>query len=848
MRHIIFFFIVFSIYKISFAENIPKNNWMDVYEKNKDKDTIERLFNLTGDFEEVELEGFNLKLKPKPIVKKVNVSGNRSFWDSEIKGLTGLREGSFFEEEYTKIIPLRIRQFYADKGYFFAKVNVNYKYEDDVVNVDIRIDEGKRAKLKNILFITDQRVSMVDENTFKKVMGLKEGEYLNFDGLQESISKLGDYLKEIGYYDNSVELVDFEEEGGGYINVFISINFGTKYIVRFDSNRYFTEEKLRTFLTFSKDGFNYYQLGLSLENIINAYFNEGFLNVSLNFNVEESEDTFENLYPVFTFINIYINEGKRFSLRNVVVDTDVENLDNDIKKILNKGIYKKTEIVDYLKDKVSNLRQDGYLTSFYMIDEDIVGEDTLDLTVKLFKNERYVLRSVKTEGYSIQNNFKLPKPYDPDYVIDLQSSFKKIIFDNGYVDGDVFLDIRMEKDDRDVFVDAVYRFELGQRYKDGFTFVYGSRFLNPKVIVKQFQKEGEFYNKSDIDRGLDRLYSSKLFDSINLYLLEDRDGKYINKAVIVHDDKRGLFQGSIGYSTDQQIKVSLLSVLKNLFNYGFEASGYVERSNFQTNYRFSFGNRLLPFNLSSFVSGFLSNQNRRYFNLQQKGYELSVDKKNNPWVTTSILFNHTNNKISETSIPTSIKDYSLNRVSLILNDDHRNSKVDTKSGYITTLKLESVFGDKTFFTSEGSGRYYISFLDKVVFSQRLFGGYKFNTIENIPLGERYFLGGISSFRGFGLEELSSDSKTGGNSFILLNSDLRLLIYPKYNLYFFTFFDIGNVYSNKKELENFALRKTTGAGVYVPSPVGGIIFDVAKKIDRRPKESPYRIELSIGASF
>ncbi|MCX7760560.1 MAG: BamA/TamA family outer membrane protein [Hydrogenothermaceae bacterium] len=851
MRKIIYLLLVFfqisTFYNI-YADTLEKSNWKEIYEKTQNPELIEKLLDLSGDFKKVEFNGKDFIFEKKPIVKSIDIKGNRSFWDSEIKALTGLIENYPFDEELIKVIPLRIRQFYADNGFFFANVNLDYKLKDNYAYFTIKIDEGKKSKLRDINFISDQEVSSVDKITFKKVMGLKEGKTVKFSDLQNSLDTLQKYLHSIGYFESSVELLDIEDATDGYINLFISINFGTKYIVRFNGNKSIPEEKLKNLLTFYEESFNYYQLGLSLQKIIEEYYNNGFLNIHLNFNVEESSDTVENLYPVFTIIDINIDEGEKFKVKNISIDTDSDEVKNDILNLLKDGVYRKSEVVEYLKNKVSNFTKKGYLSAFYGIEEEITSENSLDLKIKLFKNQRYILRSVKFDGYKPNEKIKVNTFYDPNKLIEFQERLREESKDNGYLDGEVLLDVNITPDKEYNFVDAVYKFNLGERYKNGFTFVYGSRFINPNMITTQFPTEDEFYRKDKVDNGLNRLYDSKLFDSLNLYTLEDRDKKIINKAIVLHDDKRGLFQGSIGYSTDQQLKVSILAVFKNLFGYGFEASTYFERSNFQTNYRLSLANRLLPYNFSAVTSGYSSNQYRRFFNLEQKGYELSVDKKNNLWTTTTISFSHTSNKLSNISIPTNLTDYSLNKISISITDDHRNPKIDTKSGYFITGRVENSWGKKSFTRAEISGRYFIPFFDRVVFSQRVMSGYTFTDINNLPLSERYFLGGISSMRGFGLEELAGESNIGGNSFILLNNDLRVLVYPKYNLYLFTFFDLGNVYKDKREFSDLKLRKTTGIGVYVPTPVGSLIFDIAKKIERLPGESLYRLEFSIGANF
>lgn len=849
MRNFIILFLTSFLY--AYSLEIPKNNWEEVYLKTKNRDTIKELFYLTEDFKEVKFDGDRLVLTPKPILKRLVISGNRSFWDSEVLAITGLREGYPVDMETLENIPLRLKQFYNDNGYFSIKTELEYRQDGDYLFINIKIDEGRKSKLRDIRFFADQPTYGVDVETFKKVMGLKSGKVVKFSQVQDVLERLKRYLYSLGYYDSNVELKEIKTSEDDYVDIDVLINFGTKYIVRFSGNRHVPEEKLKSLLTFSSEGFNYYQLGQSLNNIIQYYNNQGFLNFRINFEIHESEERVDGLYPNYTLVDIQIEEGNKFSLGKIRVDTDVPGLDQRIESLFREKFYKKKELNDLLEKAVSELRKEGYLTAKFEIDESLVDGDVVDLEIRLFKGEMYILKAIYFENYSLDKkyiNIKLPKIYNPYEVLELQDSLRKLIRDKGYYDSEVLLDIDMEK--RGGFIDVIakYFFELKDRYKNGFLFVYGSKYVNPKMVVYQFPEEEDYFDNKKLEMSLDRLYVSKLFESVNLYLLEDREKKVINRAVFLHDDKRGLFQGSVGYSTDQQLKVSILGVFKNLFGYGFEASGYLERSNLQTNYRLSFGNRLLPSKLSSFISMFNSEQYRRYFDLEQKGYELSLEKRHNLWVSSSILFSSISAQVFNSSIHTRFKEYSLNKLALSISDDHRDSKVDPHRGYITNLKLEGVSGNSSFTKVEFHGKHFLSFFEKLILSQRLSGGYIFSDIEKIPLGERYFLGGISSLRGFALEEVAGESKTGGSSFLLLNNDVRLSVYPKYNLYLFSFIDLGNVYKNNRELSDLKVRKSAGLGFYLPTPVGALIFDVAKKLDKKPGEDSYRIEFSIGGSF
>lgn len=850
MRYLIILTLMSFIYV--YGLEIPKNNWKEVYKQTKNKEVIKSLFELTDDFKRVEFDEDKIVLEPKPVVKRITINGNRSFLDSEIKAITGLREGSSVDTEIFENIPLRIIQFYQDRGFFATTVDVRYQQEDNWLYVDVEIDEGKKSKLKEIKFQLDQTLSTVEIENFKKVMGLKYGKSYSLSIIQDAVDRLRRHLMEQGYYDSYIEIANIDARKDGYLGINILINLGTKYIVRFYGNEKIAESRLKELLTFKEEGFNYYQIGQTLKNIINEYQNQGFLNIKVNFEIQESEERFEESYPVFTFVSFYVEEGNRFKVGKIEIASDITNIETKIKRlIVENDFYDRKKFLDFLEHTVSNLNEAGYITAYYRIEEIPENSDIVNISVYIFRKELYILKSVEFKNYSVDKrklNLKLPKIYNPVEMLELQERLRKLAIDNGYYDVKVLLDVNMDEVDGKIEVKATYMFDLGERYRNGFLFVYGSKNLDPSVVVAQFETQKGFFDDSRLNLSLDRLYSSKLFESVNLYLLEDEEKKVVNKAVIIHDDKRGLFQGGFGYSTDQQFKVSILAVLKNLFRYGFELSGYFERSNFQTNYKASFGNRLLPKNFSSFVSAYSAQQFRRHFDLNQDGFELSVEKKHNLWVNSILTFSSYRAEVSNTSIPTYFDSYKMSKISWIITDDHRDNKVDTKKGYILSLKVEKSFGRFDFSKGEVVGRYFVNPVEPLILSTKISTGYTFSNIDSIPLGERYFIGGISSLRGFALEEVAGEAKTGGNSFVILNNDLRLLVYPKYSIYLLGFLDLGNVYHTKDSLKSLYLRKSAGVGIYVPTPVGAIVFDVAKRLDKKPGESEYRIEFSIGANF
>ncbi|MBX0313103.1 MAG: BamA/TamA family outer membrane protein [Sulfurihydrogenibium sp.] len=825
---------------------LPKNNGEEILRITNDLNYVANLFELTNDFEKIEIKEDKIFLTRKPFLKSIEIKGNKSFWKDEIVGITGLRVNSALDSESLKTIPLRIRQFYAEKGYLFANASISTKFDENGnAFVRLNIDEGKKVKLNDVIFLSDQKISEEDKNQLLKVLNLKKGDIIYFDELQESIEKLNEYLKNNGYFESFIVLQDIEQVDNNFANIYILIDLGSRYFINFTGNNSFDNKQLMNLLTFKKNGFNYNELDLSKENLMNFYKSNGFLDVDIITRVEEQEENQGQAERPFIKINFIINEGKRYKVDKIFIDTDYEEIKSEISKFEG-NFYDKNKLLSYLQEQERKLYENGYISASYKVEE-IKDENRFTLKVEFKKGKKYILKEIKQKNYSVKKDFKLPKIYDPQELLNLQDEFREKAREDGYLDAEVLLQTDLIENNDRIDVIATYDYNLGQRYRNGLTFVYGSFHLSPRTILKQFPNK-EYFEKENFDVSIIRLYESRLFDYVNPLLLPQEERKTVDKAIFVHDDKRGLVQGNVGYSTDQQFKASVAVILRNLFNYGYEFSTYIERSNFQTNYRLSLGNRLFKWNLSGFASTFLFNQYHRNYDLKSSGYDLFFEKRNNKWVKSSFRLERKYNVITNEGIFTPLKNYKVITTSFGLTDDHRNNKINPSSGYYSILNFKTTFGDINYQSLEGSFRYYKEFLDFFIFSQRFSTGYSFKSINVLPLAERYFLGGIANMRGFGFEELSGKQKIGGNSYLLINNDLRFPIYQKYNLYFLTFLDLGNVYTKSNEYRNPYFRKTAGIGIYVPTPAGSLIFDYAKKLDAKPNENKHRIEFSIGLDF
>jgi len=818
---------------------LPYNNIEEIYSKTGDIQRIVDFLKKTGDFKKVQFRDGKLYLERKLRLKKITISGNTSFWKREIIAITGLIEGYPVELRLLHNVYTRLKKFYLDNGFPFADVFVKAEVDRrGNLYVDIEIEEGKEGRIGKLIIKFSRAV---DENLKKEVLrhsNIKKGMLFRLSDITADVDRIQQFLHTRGFYDAFVNVVSFRQEGEN-VDVVVYADLGMEYQIKFSGNNSFPDEELKKLLTFEQNGFNYYQLVQSTENIEKFYRGNGFLDAKV---IPSFIEDFKNLRTEIFFT---ILEGFPYKLKKVILETDVQEVKRFFKGKEN-GIYKPAEIESFLENLADKLYREGYLNVSYSVKKQINREKKeVVLNVQFSKGPLYILKSLDIKGIKVDMDIDLPVEYDPLFLLNLLDKVRKKLKDEGFFEADAFLDVSFQKKDRIIYVKATIETKKGERYKNGIVLIYGTWHLIPVMIENNMSKD-VFFSKQEFDNELDFLYYTNIFDAINPYLETNKEKKQVDRMYVLHEDKRGSFQGLIGYSSEQKLKLSSAIRLKNLFKYGFETSGYIEKTDRGFFYKLTFGNRLLPKRTGMFVSYLKNYQYHSIYDIEMYGYELNVSRKPNKWTKQQITALYLKNTLlNQTVYPRD--SYTSAKLRFTVIDDHRKPRTNPQKGYYITGLVEREFKELHFFKVYVSGRYYLPF-KFLTFTQKLTVGHVFKNLNDLPPSERFFLGGVSNFRGFGYEEVAGEDGTGGNSLLLINNEIRYPLFRSFNLYGFTFVDVGNVYGDLSDTGKLNLRKTSGTGIYIPTPVGSFLFDIAFKLDRKSGEEPYRFEFSINTLF
>ncbi len=175
------------------------------------------------------------------------------------------------------------------------------------------------------------------------------------------------------------------------------------------------------------------------------------------------------------------------------------------------------------------------------------------------------------------------------------------------------------------------------------------------------------------------------------------------------------------------------------------------------------------------------------------------------------------------------------------------AKVDFFGGFLG--------GDDNFVRFEGSWSKFQPFWKSVLRATRLKFGFAepLSAGEEIPVIDRFFIGGANTIRGFSTDELGPRSDSAGVSngsefYLIFNEELRFPVFKK--LWGSMFFDAGNGWAGLDDprisFKNAAY--SYGVGVQYLSPAGPLRLDYARRIKSRGIEFSDRLHFTILYAF
>ncbi len=216
-------------------------NYKKDYDQNELNDLTKKLYK-TNFFKDVSIilkdSILNIDLIENPIIEDIQINGikKESIKDALLERISLKNRKSFSENFLQNDINL-IKNILKSNGYYFVEVTSSIKIDEELNSSRIIIDvnQGPRAKIKNITFIGDKKIKdkklleiiASEEHKFWKF--ISNNVYLDQSRIDLDKRLIENYYKNIGYYKVKVLNSYAELNRNGNFNLIFNVNAGDHY-------------------------------------------------------------------------------------------------------------------------------------------------------------------------------------------------------------------------------------------------------------------------------------------------------------------------------------------------------------------------------------------------------------------------------------------------------------------------------------------------------------------------------------------------------------------------------------------------------------------------------------------
>jgi outer membrane protein insertion porin family len=709
----------------------------------------------------------------------------------------------------------------------------------------------------------------IEETAIKSKISQKVGEPISQEKVNEDIKT----IFKMGYFEDArAEIEPFE---GGIKLIFALKEKPTIVRIEFQGNSKLDDAKLKEKLSITTGSIaDAVLIQDNASKLRSFYEEEGYWLASI-------VPVIKKMGPEEVSLTYQIDEGPKVKIDKIVIDGNKALSTKQIKKVLStkewsifsfitsSGYYKKDRM-DLDLEKIRDL----YFNNGYI--KVAVGEPKISLTadkkemvinILIAEGSQYSVSSVKFSGNKIFSNDIINgkitlvpnKPFSKQQLRKDILSIAELYSENGYAVTTVTPDLIPDENNK--LVEVFLKIEEGDKYSIGKIEISGNTKTRDKVIRREVRlDEGDTFNSKLLKRSYERINNLNYFETVDIVPKPQPDEKLVDLDIKVKERPTGFLSVGGGYSSVDKFIAMVDLTQGNLFGKGQLIKVRAEIGGRTTFYELNFRD---PWFLDKPIafSASLYKITREYieYDKDATGFSVSFGKDFSEFIRGDLSYNFEKATITNISEDASIivkEQKGTNTTSSItpfLVRDARDNYLDPSRGSRNSISLTyaGIGGTNKYVKGEIDSAWYIP-VGKTTFMLRGRFGYASGIwSEELPLYERFYVGGIYTIRGLGWGEAGPrDSETGepigGTTELIFNAEYIFPIISELRLKGVVFFDTGNSY---EKFEDFGkLRYTAGAGVRWISPMGPIRIEWGYNLDRKHDEKSSRVEFTFGTFF
>jgi len=406
----------------------------------------------------------------------------------------------------------------------------------------------------------------------------------------------------------------------------------------------------------------------------------------------------------------------------------------------------------------------------------------------------------------------------------------------------------------------------GPVYSFGDTGFTGLRALRENTVKKELDyKKGDPYSYEKLIRSQSLLYAPGWFEELRTSISSSPASRVLTVRIAAREKPMLWMKTGIGYGSEEKERFSLGFTHNNFLGRGYQAQVTGTVSRIWLEYHAEFLDRHFLLSRTELRNGATwRREHRRGYDMESVKNVLSLGRKLSRNVSGSVQYRLQRTLIFKVDPLLAAEAPSLSRTRAVSAALNRDTTIDF---------FYPTAGSRSQASIERSGGFWggdISFykwaLRHTVYHELLWGitgllagagGFMHETgrTKDIPIFERFFLGGGDSVRGYSERGVgptdANGNPLGGKAFLQANAELRFTVYK--SLGGAVFIDGGQVADSLRGSAPANWKYGAGWGLRYRTPVGPVRLDFGYKLNPdKPvalaKVETWRIHFTIGEAF
>ncbi len=722
-------------------------------------------------------------------VAKVEITGNERIDTAFISNNIKTKEGDTYDLD-----KLREDMKSIYRTGFFSDVQIDVKDIDKGKVVTFVVIE--RPPIRSIFISGNKKIKTDD---LKDKLKIKTGTVLNTEKVKESMDEIRKFYAGKGYYATKITYeIDYGEKYDAAVNFVIDepVQAYVKKIT-FTGNKAFRDGKLKDYMSTKEKG------------IFSWFTGSGILDEDA---LVEDRKNLETFY-----------------------------LDNGYSKI-------QIGVPDV------TLSKDGKsITISIHVDEGPIHHvGTIDFAGDLIFPKEVLLKDLKTRSGDV---FRITRFYED--VMTVTDMYQ----DKGYA----FCDITplTSIDDSANKVNVTFNITKNQDVYFNRINIVGNKRTRDKVVRRELKfAEGDRFSITNIKESKKKLKNTTYFKDTDFKIVKTDDPKKVNIDLTIEEKPTGTFSVGAGYSTSEKVIVSGSVSEENFLGTGRKLSLEAALSSYTTEFRFSY---LEPYvfdkNLSAGFTAYNYKRIMDTYDYKRTGGSGTLIKPLTDNIKASLRYRLENIEVTDidsyasTYIKAQEGTTLTSSLTLGLNMNTIDDILNPTKGVNAGISVEGAggpLGGDSYFVAFNVfyGRYIpIKFMDSSFFVKGTCGTISAYDGREVPITEKFYVGGLNSIRGFRYGEAGpldeNDEPIGAKNQLFFNFEWIFPIYKPAGVKGVIFTDTGAGFDN---WNNLRMRSSAGLGIRWFSPLGPIRLELGFNLDPRENERKSLFDFAIGTQY